>query len=464
MPTGKAPHKGVTGFRERTLQGIRVTLAACVVLILGAGDACAAGYAIREQSGTAIGNAFAGATAAAEDVSYMFFNPAGLTRHRGDQVLVLASSIMPRGEFSTDRATTVLGGNIGGDNGGDDISDDAVIPVLYLFKDLGPDLKAAFGLNAPFGLSTIYNKDWTGRYHSRESTMQIYIANPVLAWKATDKLSVAGGAQISYSRVKLTNAIDFGTFDVRSFSNAYGGTAAGNDGHVDMESRDWGLGYNFGFLYELNEDTRFGLAYRSRVRHDMRGDAQFDLGGSVGTSISGATGSFVPTGARANLPLPETLSFGFYHKLSPRWAVMGETAWTNWSVVKELRIQFDNASQSDTVADMNWHDSWFYALGATYELSKMTKLRFGVAYDQTPVPDKYRTPRIPGEDRRWIALGIEHKMGDNLSLSAGYVHISTENASLDLNTGGTGNTLRGNLSGSYDASVDILSLQVKWAF
>ena len=42
------------------------------------GQAEAAGFALREQSATAQGNAFAGASAGGDDISYMYFNPAAL--------------------------------------------------------------------------------------------------------------------------------------------------------------------------------------------------------------------------------------------------------------------------------------------------------------------------------------------------------------------------------------------------
>lgn len=51
--------------------------------ILMAADAMAAGFHLREQSAAAQGNAFAGATAGAENNSYAYFNVAGLTRHKG---------------------------------------------------------------------------------------------------------------------------------------------------------------------------------------------------------------------------------------------------------------------------------------------------------------------------------------------------------------------------------------------
>ena len=49
-----------------------------LILLASSGAAHAAGFALKEQSTTAQGTAFAGATASASDVSYMFFNPASL--------------------------------------------------------------------------------------------------------------------------------------------------------------------------------------------------------------------------------------------------------------------------------------------------------------------------------------------------------------------------------------------------
>ena len=44
--------------------------------------------------------------------------------------------------------------------------------------------------------------------------------------------------------------------------------------------------------YEPWAGTRFGLAYRSKISHELTGDAKFELGG-VGNAISLATGQFV---------------------------------------------------------------------------------------------------------------------------------------------------------------------------
>ncbi|MEN8194958.1 MAG: outer membrane protein transport protein, partial [Pseudomonadota bacterium] len=92
--------KGFSSLRARLL-GVTALAGLCAAVALPAGDASAAGFAIKEQSAAAQGNSFAGATAGAEDISYMFFNPAGLTRQEGNQVGVVVSYILPQAEIQS---------------------------------------------------------------------------------------------------------------------------------------------------------------------------------------------------------------------------------------------------------------------------------------------------------------------------------------------------------------------------
>jgi long-chain fatty acid transport protein len=446
----------------RICKGLTALLLACV--IFSQTPVWAAGYAIREQSGSALGNAFAGATAGAEDISFMFFNPAGLTRHSGNQVITSLSYIRPRSEFNADGASTALGTPITGGDGGSDIGDDRLIPAFYGLWDVAPDFKLGLGINAPFGLSTEYEGGWVGRYHAVDSELENVNINPAFAYRLGDHLSLGAGLQISYASGRITNAIDFGTIDAALFGGAFGGTPAGSDGDGEVDGDDWALGYNLGILFELDGRTRFAAAYRSKIDHKIEGDAKFDLGGPVGSGISDATGAFVDTDAEADITLPETLSFGFYHEPAPDWSIMGEAAWTNWSRVKELRIGFDNPAQSDAVTSLDWEDSWFFALGTSYRPSEKLTLRLGVAHDQSPVPKNRRTPRIPDEDRTWISLGLTYQAVENLWLDLGYTHIFVESADLNLSTADPNNRFRGNLSGDYDSAVDILALQLRYRF
>ena len=92
-------------------------------------------------------------------------------------------------------------------------------------------------------------------------------------------------------------------------------------------------------------------------------------------------------------------------------------------------------------------------------------LRAGVAYDQTPVPDEFRTPRIPDQDRTWVSLGANWKITQNASLDFGYAHIFVKSASINQPASRAENNGRGTLIGKYDnPSVDIVSFQYNHRF
>ena len=51
----------------------------------------------------------------------------------------------------------------------------------------------------------------------------------------------------------------------------------------------------------------------------------------------------------------------------------------------------------------NFKDAWRSSVGANYHLDDKWKFRGGIAWDQTPVNDTDRTPRLPDADRFWLA-------------------------------------------------------------
>jgi long-chain fatty acid transport protein len=89
-------------------------------------------------------------------------------------------------------------------------------------------------------------------------------------------------------------------------------------------------------------------------------------------------------------------------------------------------------------------------------------LRGGLAYDQSPVSDKFRTARLPDEDRYWVAIGGTYAVTDTISIDAGYTHIFVRDAS--INEGfdavpGPG-ALPGTVRGDYEEGIDIFGVQV----
>lgn len=440
--------------------GVGVSLAIATTIIVTTNQVHAAGFAIREQSSVAQGNAFAGATAGAEDISYMFFNPAAIALFDDYQAHVSLSYIIPEAEFENGEASTIQGVDITGTDNSGDIADDALVPALYLSAPIVPGVQFGLGVTAPFGLVTDNEDGWVGRYHALRSDLTTININPALAIQASPKFSFGLGLRVQYADLELTNAIDFGTIAALSGNPELEAIAqpTQQDGEARVELDDWAVGYNLGFLYQPTDHTRFGFAYQSEIDHDASGDAEFDLGTSgVGAGISQATGLFVDTGASLSVSTPETLSLGAFHELSDRVDIMGEVAWTNWSAFDELRVEFDNA-QADSVTEEEWNDSFFVAIGASYQVLPNLKLRGGIAYDESPIPDEFRTPRVAGNDRYWVSLGGDYQPWNGISLSASYSHIFVDDGDIDLQATDEGNTFRGDLSGTYENQIDIITL------
>lgn len=421
-----------------------------------------AGFALKEQSGSAQGNAFAGATAGAEDISYMFFNPAGLTRHSGTRIMAGVSYIRPQIEPSNMEGQTVLATPIAGGDGGSDVGEDAFVPNFYGLHSLSDRLKLGIGVNVPFGLESNYDRDWVGRYHAVKSELLTVNINPNIAYRLTDQFSVGAGLQAQYVDAELSNAIDFGT--IGAASGIPGSMPAQQDGFAEVEGDDWGVGFTLGALFEVREGTRLGVGYRSQVAHELTGDARFETDeAGVGAALQ-AGGLFTDTGARANVKTPDTLTGGLYHELTPQIAVMGEVQWTRWSKFEELRVRFDNPDQPDSVTTQDWDDTIFLAAGATYRPSDRWALRVGYAFDESPVPDETRTPRIPGSDRHWLSAGARFQPVPGVTLDAAYTRIFMRDSHLDLRAADPENTFRGDLSGDFDSHVDILAIQARVDF
>ncbi|WP_424933279.1 OmpP1/FadL family transporter [Amaricoccus macauensis] len=419
----------------RTRHPIIFRVGAACLIALGPGAASAAGFQLRELSAEGLGNAFAGNTAKATDLSTVYLNPAGMAHVEGSQVQGDLSAVVPTINFSGS-ATSPFGTPYTGGDGGD-AGQDVVVPSFYGVWEINPTVKAGLSVNVPFGLSTKYDDDWVGRYFAIESEIQNMVITPSISWQATEQLSLGAGIQIGHADATLSNAVNL---------VGLGFPAGTPDGYSKVSGSDYGYGYTLGMLYEFSPTSRIGLSYRSRIEYTLDGELSLD-------GIPGAQ----DVDAEADLTTPDVLSLGAYHELNPKWAVMGEVSWTNWSLFEEMRIEFDDG-RADQVTVEDWDDSLFFALGADYKHAEDHTFHFGIAYDQSPVPDEHRTARIPDSDRYWVSLGYSYDFSEKGTLNLGYTHLFFDGSDID-------ETMDvGNLSGDYSGGADIFAASVRYRF
>lgn len=437
-----------------SLKAHLLAAAAVVAAVTAPGAAGAAGYALKEQSVSGQGTSFAGVTAGGNgDASAMFFNPAAMGLVQGNQIVQTFTGVLPYSKaesVSATRARGAGGSTIAGRTDVGDAANDAIVPAGYFVYSVSNDLKLGLSANGPWGLVTDYGYGWAGRYHGIRSDLRTYNFTPTVSYRVLPQLTLGAGLQIQYAKAKLSQASDFalrrglppGSLDVTS----------------DMVGDDWGFGATAGVLYEPMKGTRFGLSYRSSVKHTLEGSVTFD-------GLPAALRAALPEQAiSAEMKTPDIVSFGAYHEINDRWAVMADVQWTNWSKFKELRVNVANPALT-SVTEENWKNAWFFSLGTAYKLTDALTLRTGIAYDQSPIPNDFRTPRIPDADRTWLSVGAGYKVTEWLQLDAAYSHIFVRNSAVSLTDNLTGpNAGRGNLQVNYKNHVDLIGLQARITF
>jgi len=390
----------------------------------------AAGFALIEQSASGMGNAFAGGSAVAEDASTIYFNPAGMTYIQGTQIAGAIHLIKPTAEFNDQGSVKGVNrpfGSLGGDAG-----DLAFVPNFYYKRDLNDKVKFGLGINAPFGLKTEYDKDWVGRFQAIKSELKTININPAIAFKVNDQLSVGAGVSAMWAQAELTSAVNLVASERTS----------------KVKGDDWGFGFNLGAIYQATEDTRFGIAYRSKVDQHLDGNVKFS------TSSAPTPNS----GVKADITLPETLSISTFSRVNDTWDLMGDVTWTRWSQFQELAVYRDSGALLTKTTE-NWDNTLRYSIGANYHYSDAIKLRAGLAYDEEAVSDEFRTARIPGNDRKWLSLGAGWQITPASKLDIGYAHLFISDAKISDKQNAAALGRKGDLIGSYDGSVDILSMQ-----
>jgi long-chain fatty acid transport protein len=455
----------------------RLTLTAFALVAAGAFApvAQASGFQLREQSPSSQGNAFAGVSAGGNDISAMFFNPAGMTQFSGLQFDLGATLIAPSAKMSdaVGTRTSALSafpayGPISGPTAYSNSAESKVAPSLYAMYSISNDLKLGLSVNAPFGFVTEYDSNFVGRYHALKTDLKIIDVAPSLAYRINKEWSVGVAFVARYVDATLTNAVDFGLI---GFPATIPGTI---DGTAKLTGNTWGYGYKAGVTYQPTDDLRLGLAYHGAMNMTLKGDIAFQYPGTLSApAVAGFQAEgFRNGGGQAELNLPADTSFGFDYKVSSAFSFQGEACLTTWSRFKELNVQLtSNTAPPDVITNViteeHWRDTWFFSLGGVWKVDPAWTLRAGLAHDQGAVTDGFRTPRIPDGDRTWVSLGGSYAFSKSLTVDVGYSHLFVKDSQVNLTTSASQtdpNFTRGNLTGSYKLNANVLAVGARFSF
>lgn len=416
--------------KNTTFKLAAVAVAAASAL---AGQAYAAGFMLTEQSVAGLGRSYAGIGVDGTDISGVYYNPATMTLHKGT---ILQAGFIGIG-LNLDYA-----GNDGTTENGREKSQ--AIPHGYLLHQINDSTWVGLAMTVPFGMGTEFGDDWSQADHGISAQILTFDFNPNVAWKASEKLSFGAGVSVQYASADLTKKTYLRDTAAGQKLGEQASFLLGESSvrsEIDADSIAWG--WNVGMMWSPLENLRFGLSYRSKVKHDADGDLTIDeanlaedsnldklppqLGGPITTS-SELAGFLGKAGVYGTLPGAAVVSAPAWAMATVAWDVnnllslYGTFRWTDWSSFDKLDIESKGSTM--TTIKNNWRDTYLTSLGADLRVTDRWTLRGGVAYETSPIATKeYRTAIIPDADRWWFSVGSSYKISENMIADVGFAHL-----------------------------------------
>ena len=420
------------------------------------GVASASGFQLLEQNVSGLGNAYAGSAAVADNASTIYFNPAGMTKLQAREVSGGLAAVGPSFHFK-DKGSSA--GSLAGSGDGGNAGGWAAIPNAYASWALNKDLYIGVGIGAPFGLKTEYDDRWVGAAQAQMFEVKTININPSIAYRVNEKVSLGFGLnwqklEAHYDRLMAVSSATHAATKIK------------------MTLGDDAWGWNVGALFDVSPSTKVGVSYRSSIKYDTEG--KIKASGPNANLVKG-----VSSDAQADLELPDTFILSVTQKLSDKWEMLGDVSWTGWSSIPKVDIMRDSNTQlyvpgiagqakGDTAQTLHtdFKDTWRVALGANYKYNDAWKIKYGIAYDQTPVQHaSERLVSLPDNDRVWFSVGTQWTPDKAQRFDFGLTYIHVRDSKIDNNQlSSNPNLNRGRVTGEYAGDIWILGAQYSLAF
>ncbi len=401
----------------------RLTLLSSALLL--AFQANAAGTLIQEMSKMTVSTAGAGSAVLADNASVAYSNPAGMSYIEGDALSVNAG-VMD------------LGINYDDANDPQNSSDNAggLQPYgsLYYVHQLNNDIHLGMSVSAQGGSALDYGTSYAGALSLNDLRLSVIQLNPSMSYQVNDKLSIGGGLQIDYA-----------SFDE---------TLLYGQGNIETDS--WTLGYNLGVMYQIDNHNRLGIAYRSRMNHDLTGEMSTESmivhrpsHPKVPLPIPAMSGQ-----AGLNVLNPRQLEVSGLHQLSQPLSVVWSLGFEQWSDNESTTVSINDGNHIQQI-ERNFDDVWTGSVGARYQLTLKLRLESGIGYATSPLDDpKSQGADLPVDTQHRYSIGATYQWTKDTSFNTYYSYVDYGDP--EINNSG--------MMGQFDNSNQFIGITMNMAF
>lgn len=393
--------------------------AAATLAAAGSSAAVAGGFMLSEQSVLGLGRSYAGAGVVGDDLSAVWYNPAGMTLVPGTAFQM--GAVVADLDLAVTTNENSFGGRAEKENGR---KHGVPVPNLYLTHQIHDRMWFGLGITVPFGMATEYDENWAAADKGMNAEVKVFDFNPNVAFKLTDTLSFGAGVSLQYVTAQFESRSGKDAANVRVRLNADG----------------WAWGGNLGLMWQPVDSVRVGLAYRSQVNHKASGTLKSSI-----EQYGHATPYSFQSSGKAEMSAPHVVTLSGTWKATDALRLSGLVRWTHWSSFQDLPISGDSLYQATytvaiaqgadpeiaaqkatrkTAPEYKWKDSWLFTVGADYDINAAVTVRGGVGYEISPVDDDvYRSATIPDTDRLWLSLGATWRVSKQLQGDFGIAYL-----------------------------------------
>ena len=377
----------------RRMKKISLTLTGLFVFATAYGAA----YKIPEQSTRSMGTSaayFAGADSA--DTAY--YNPAGMVwiEDKDKTLMELGAKyiFLPRINFYG-VARDPLGSTPPVTNA-KTLKEEFVVPYFHFILPAGDRTRFGFSFVTPFGLSKRWSADYQ-RATAEEFTLKTFEFDTTVAYQVDDRLSLGAGIRALYSS---------GEIKYRREPNY----------RINMNGES---GIYFGYLLsaalKLSDNLKAATIYRSEIKPEINGMAYGHLGLYP-----------ISTEGSVKVVLPAEWRLGLSYDYSENTTVDLTYEITFWGKYKKLDINFEDPVVENNLGrpkPKNWHDSKTVRLGLKHKFNQEFTGLFGIAYDETPIPQSTQGFELPDSNGWIFSVGGLWNPKPNLELGLAYLYV-----------------------------------------
>ncbi|WP_392339378.1 OmpP1/FadL family transporter [Moritella marina] len=447
--------KKTYSFKQKVFQKHKIANAVFVATMMASTQASAAGFQVNVQSASALGNANAGFAANTENAAVIATNPAAAASFDKFAFSFGGAYVEPTVETTGENTPLApyysnfnagFGTNYSGPSKSDYDVDNSVnastLPSVYVVMPLGNKVAMGLAGYTNYGTNTEFPDDYAAGLLGGSTQLTTFNLNPSLAFKVGSKIRLGVGAQIVYGSAELERNLGDGAAlgamnGIAELAQAgasaaqIGGAIAANNAALSgqgggtqafiMEGDDIGFGWNAGVLFDLNDNHKIGVSYRSEVELTFEGD----YSNYQGAELTG----------QLDLSLPAMAELGGFHRVG-NIALQYGVVWTEWSSFDGLKgVAAENNNLVLFEKGYNYEDNIRYSAGLSYYLGEKIILRAGYALDEAAGDT---TISIPDSERQWYTAGLTFNITDTLSFDLAAAYIVGEETSFtetDTNTG-----------------------------